>query len=265
MSVEATLSKEQWAKSPMHLMRSDTLHRVSRDWKPGSFLEVGAGTGSLSQEFVDRGFSAMLYDIGEQTCARLRARFFAQTDRIRVIESFGDVPAKSVDYLFAFEVLEHISDDHGALASWTPMLRIGGRILVSVPAHARKFGPSDRRVGHVRRYERKELRALLETAGYTDVGIACYGFPLGTMSRLAGNVLQRGKKMELELNPDPVARSIDSGMRQSEFVLRLGRFLRPWMLSPFLLTQRLVYGNELGEGYVAWGRRGPESATANAG
>lgn len=261
-SVDAIVSKGQWAKSPMHLMRSDTLHRVSRDWKPSAFLEMGAGTGSLSQEFVNRGFSGTLFDIGEQTCARLRARFSTQSDRVRVIESLDGISAASVDYLFAFEVLEHIADDRGALASWTPLLRQGGRILMSVPAHARKFGPSDQRVGHVRRYEREQLRSLLESAGYTDVGIACYGFPLGTMSRIVGNVLQRGSKPELD--PDPVARSIDSGMRQSEFVLRLGRFLKPWMLSPFLLTQRLAYANELGEGYVAWGRRGPSSAISNA-
>lgn len=257
-SVDEVVSGGQWTKSPMHLMRSDTLHRVTRDWKPTHFLEMGAGTGSLSQEFVDRGFSATLFDIGEQTCARLRSRFAGQAGRVRVVDTLDLLPAASFDYLFAFEVLEHIADDRAALAQWTTFLRPGGRLLVSVPAHARKFGPSDQRVGHVRRYEREELNALLASAGFTDIGIACYGFPLGMVSRLAGNILQRGRKAELD--PDPVARSIDSGLRQSDFVLRLGRFLRPWMISPFLVTQRLAYGNELGEGYVAWGRLGPSQA-----
>lgn len=245
---------QQWAESPMHRMRSGALHHVSRDWKASTFLELGAGTGSLSQEFVDRSFGAILYDIGVKTLAGLHARFASQADRVRVIDSLDRVPAGSVGYLFAFEVLEHIEDDVDALKEWTAKLQPGGLLLISVPAHARKYGPSDRRVGHVRRYEREQLQKLLVSAGYIDIQIVCYGFPLGNITRKVGNLLQRNVKHDSSL--DPVARSIDSGMRQSGAVLRLARtgVLNRWTLAPFLWLQRFFYGTELGDGYVAWGR-----------
>jgi SAM-dependent methyltransferase len=245
---------QQWAKSPMHRMRSDALHHASSNWKVATFLELGAGTGSLSQEFVDRGFGAILYDIGAKTCDGLRDRFAGQAERVHVIDTLDSVPAESVDYLFAFEVLEHIADDVSALNEWTDKLQPGGSVLISVPAHARKYGPSDRRVGHVRRYERAQLKKLLASAGYVDIQVICYGFPLGNITRKVGNLLQRNAAHDFSL--DPVARSIDSGMRQSGAVLRLARsgVLNRWTLAPFLWLQRFFYGTERGDGYVAWGR-----------
>ncbi|MEL7157397.1 MAG: methyltransferase domain-containing protein, partial [Actinomycetota bacterium] len=53
------------------------------------------------------------------------------------------------DYVMAFEVLEHITDDRAALEEWLRRLRPGGRVLFSVPAHQRKYGDADRAVGHV--------------------------------------------------------------------------------------------------------------------
>lgn len=252
----------QWAKSPMHWLRSNSLRHVSRNWAAGTFLELGAGTGSLSQEFMDRGFSAILYDIGEQTCVRLRERFAGQAARVRVIDTLDVVPATSVNYLFAFEVLEHIADDVAALKEWTTKLKSGGSLLVSVPAHARKYGPSDRRVGHERRYERAQLKELLESTGYADIKIVCYGFPLGNITRAVGNLLQR--RAAPDSGSDPVARSIESGMSQSGAVLKLARagVLNQWTLAPFFWMQRLFFAADLGDGYIAWARLGEDVGRA---
>jgi SAM-dependent methyltransferase len=235
-------------------MRSDALRHVTREWKPATFLEAGAGTGSLSQEFVNRGFSAVLYDIGAETSVGLRERFASQSGHVRIVDTLDRVPDGSVDYLFAFEVLEHIVDDAAAIKEWTAKLRLGGSALISVPGHARRYGPSDRRVGHVRRYERTQLQTLLVSAGYVDIHVVCYGFPLGNITRRVGNVLQRNARHDFSL--DPVARSIDSGMRQSSAVISLARtgVLNRWTLAPFLWMQRLFYATKMGDGYIAWGR-----------
>lgn len=239
-----------WAKSPTHLLREDALDRLTRDWQPDRFLELGAGTGTISAAFIGRGFEAFLSDIDTSTLDALRLRFSARAD-VTVIESIHEIAQHSMPYVFAFEVLEHIDDDLGALCAWTTKLKNGGRILVSVPAHQRKYGPSDLRVGHVRRYERAQLHALLRSAGLTSIDIRSYGFPLTALSRWVGNVVQR--RSAVELHPDPVQRSIDSGQRQSPHVLSIARFVNRGTLFPFIVLHRIATLLGWGDGYVATG------------
>ena len=47
-----------------------------------------------------------------------------------------------------------------------PLLVPGGRIIVFVPAGKDLFGALDRGIGHQRRYEKEELTAMLQTAGF---------------------------------------------------------------------------------------------------
>lgn len=243
---------ERWGRSPKFWLRADGIAALTRGWPAGDLLEVGAGTGEMALEFLERGFRASLYDLGESTRAALRQRF-AGNPAVRVVDAIDAIPDAGVDCLVAFEVLEHIDDDAAALRAWTRKLRPGGRLLVSVPAHQRKFSATDRRVGHVRRYERDALRALIVGAGYADVRVACYGFPLGNLGRVVGNVLER--RIDAPASDDAVARSIESGTRQSGAVIAVSRVLRPWMLWPFFLLQRMTFGMDIGDGYIASARR----------
>lgn len=239
----------RWAKSPKYLLRADAVAWITRDCTPGRFLEVGAGTGELSRTFLDRGFAGFLYDLGADTRASLRIRFKGN-DAVDILERVDDVPDRSLDYVFAFEVLEHIVDDIGALTRWCSKLRPGGRVIVSVPAHQRLYGPTDARVGHVRRYERAQLGRLLAEAGLEVERIVCYGFPLGNIGRVVGNILDRRSDQ-----PPSVAeaqdRSITSGVEQSPAVVRASRFINSWTLAPFIAAQRLTFATDLGDGYVA--------------
>lgn len=243
---------ERWGRSPKFWLRADGIAALTRGWSPGELLEIGAGTGEMALEFLHRGFRAALYDLGEPTRAALRARFDGNP-AVRIVDAIDALPDASVDFLIAFEVLEHIDDDAAALRAWTAKLRPGGRLLVSVPAHQRKFSATDHRVGHVRRYEREGLRELIAGAGYADVRVACYGFPLGNLGRIAGNLLER--RIDTPATDDAVARSIESGTRQSGAVVAVSRVLKPWMLWPFFALQRMTFGLDIGDGYIASAQR----------
>jgi SAM-dependent methyltransferase len=243
---------ERWGRSPKFWLRADGIAALTRGWSPGELLEVGAGTGEMAVEFLRRGFRAALYDLGEPTRAALRERF-DDDPAVRVVDAIDVLPDASVDFLVAFEVLEHIEDDAAALRAWTAKLRPGGHLLVSVPAHQRKFSATDRRVGHVRRYEREALHALIAGAGYDDVRVACYGFPLGNVGRIVGNALER--RIDTPGSDDAVERSIESGTQQSGAVVAVSRVLKPWMLWPFFLLQRMTFGLDIGDGYIASARR----------
>ena len=62
-------------------------------------------------------------------------------------------------------VLEHIDDDGGAVASMAATLRPGGHMTLLVPAHPRLYNRLDRSYDHHRRYTRERLVGLVETAG----------------------------------------------------------------------------------------------------
>jgi 2-polyprenyl-3-methyl-5-hydroxy-6-metoxy-1,4-benzoquinol methylase len=67
----------------------------------------------------------------------------------------------------AFNVLEHIEDDVGALRGAQALLRPGGLVVMLTPAFELAMSRFDREIGHYRRYSKCTLRAAYESAGLT--------------------------------------------------------------------------------------------------
>src|SRR5262249_7445355 len=68
-------------------------------------------------------------------------------------------------------VLEHIEDDVGALRSIASLLEPGATLALLVPAHQALYGRYDAIDGHVRRYNKRSVRRLLEAAGFEPQGL----------------------------------------------------------------------------------------------
>jgi SAM-dependent methyltransferase len=243
----------RWSRSPKYVLRAACIDELTGGWTAGEFAEFGAGTATMTRNFVSRGFHGHVYDLGAETRAALRRDVFPTGAPVRVVDAPEEIPDASVDYLMAFEVLEHIDDDHGVLESWARKLRPAGQVVVSVPAHMRKFSATDDRVGHVRRYERAELRTLLEACGFGELRIANYGFPLGNVSRRVMRVLERRGAAAVDV-ADKVDRSVRSGVEQPGAVNRLAGVVNDRTLAPFISAQRRFFDRDLGDGYVAVGR-----------
>src|SRR4029079_15037611 len=82
------------------------------------------------------------------------------------------------NYVAVFEVLEHINDDFGALRQWRQWLKPGGIMVLSVPAHMKRWSLNDEWAGHFRRYEKQSLIELVECAGFHVELFENYGVPL---------------------------------------------------------------------------------------
>lgn len=93
------------------------------------------------------------------------------------------------DAVGAFDVLEHIPEDKAALAEMRRVLRPGGGLLLTVPQHPGLWSQADTAAGHVRRYTRRELRRMVEAAGFDMVamtGFVSLLFPVMAAARLTG-------------------------------------------------------------------------------
>ncbi len=254
------MNASTWTPTPKYLLRWACIEDLSRQWSLGRFIEMGAGTGGFTARFLRRGFQGVCYDLGSENRSVLRSNLQKFESNLEVIDDLVEAPAASFDYLFAFEVLEHIEHDADALRQWHTFLKPGGRLLISVPAHMDKFDQDDEAMGHYRRYEREELRSLLADQGFEKVKIVSYGFPLGNITRNINRLLTRlfvGRdrvSIDSEVSADRgemTNRSQQSGIGRTSLVGRCSFLFNEWCLWPFLRLQRAFYKSDWGDGYIA--------------
>ncbi len=133
-------------------------------------LEVGAGSGAMTRFLYGR---ELIVATDKETpyVDRLRNAF---RRRPGVVVERADLESDDVlqlasnrfDTVMTINVLEHTTDDTGALRRAHQLLQPGGRVIVFVPAGRWLFGSMDRGIGHQRRYEKDELVAKLQEAGF---------------------------------------------------------------------------------------------------
>jgi SAM-dependent methyltransferase len=153
---------------------------------PPVVLDLGCGEGSLALDLAARGIQVLACDRDAARLRRLagRARDQGQAGRIHLFRADAQaLPLASLclDGAACGEVLEHLADDRGALAALGASLRPGAPVVISVPAGAARLGPLDRAVGHVRRYDRTDLQALLAAAHIPIRDLRPWGFPFGRL------------------------------------------------------------------------------------
>src|SRR6185369_14063566 len=129
-------------------------------------LELGAGTGAMTRFLYGR---ELIVATDKETpyVDRLLNAFRRRPGIIvdRLDPEAGDAQRlahHNFDTVLCINVLEHTQDDVAALKNAHALLQNGGRVIVFVPADRSLYGSMDKRVGHLRRYERDELLAKLK-------------------------------------------------------------------------------------------------------
>ena len=238
-------------KQPKLILRESAIRDLSGSWPPGRFVEMGAGTGHMTRLFLERGFSGACHDLGEDSRQMMRRNLADAGERMRVVDNLSELSPEEFEYLLAFEVLEHIEPDLEVLREWIRYLKPGGRVLLSVPAHSRKYGRSDELVGHVRRYEKVQLHRLMSEAGIGDIRIINYGYPITELTRRLSNRIVRNDHSYEGMNAEQ--RSIRSAQAKPRAINRVLSLLSDRLVLPFCVVQRWSYNRDLGDGYVASG------------
>ena len=234
--------------TPRAALRWPLIRRAMRETRPANTLEIGCGQGAMGARIValTPSFTAVEPDLSSFDIAR--ARIEMRGGEVLNCTS-EELPDGQFDMVCAFEVLEHLEDDAGALASWAPKVRLGGHLLLSVPAWQHMFGPWDKAVGHYRRYSPDELADKLRAAGFEPVDVGLYGWPLAFALEAIRNRVADGSA---RIEDSPSEQTAHSGRwlqptkRLSDVVITAG-------ILPFQVLQRLAPGK--GNGIVSLARR----------
>jgi hypothetical protein len=149
-------------------------------------IELGSGLGDYAAAWLDGGLSKItVTEADAHRLASLEERF-AGDERVRVTKIDLNQPMRGEYSSFvSFNVMEHIPDDVAAFRVARNMVRPGGFVVTFAPAFNFAMSDYDVEIGHVRRYSRKSMSAVVTAAGLESVELR-YVNPAGLLAWYAG-------------------------------------------------------------------------------
>lgn len=161
-------------------------------------LDVGCAEGCFTARLAQAGAAVVGIDVAEEPLRRGLARHPELDLRLVPDEAPWDLEDASFDVVWAGEVLEHVLDTAVWLSEVRRVLRSGGSLLVSTPAHGpltlarlalskRAFAAHfDPRGDHLRFYSRDTLTQLIGEFGFQEIRVRSWGgIPLARRLLLA--------------------------------------------------------------------------------
>lgn len=142
----------------------EALSRNLEEQRNLEILDIGCGPGG-NLLFLDKYGRVTGLDVSEEALRFAKAKGYEE-----VIQAGAEkvpLPDGAFDLISCLDVLEHIEKDDRVLREIFRLLKPGGILLLTVPAHPFLFGPHDRFLGHLRRYRTKEALDKIKGAGFT--------------------------------------------------------------------------------------------------
>lgn len=139
----------------------------------GRILEIGSGTGNISEYFLKDNFEIGLTDIRVGYCETLQKKFghysnLLSIDHMNLVDEAFEKKFSAYfnkfDTLFALNVIEHIEDDHLAIRNCKKLLADSGHLIILVPSYQKLFNQFDIELEHYRRYNISSLSHIIEEA-----------------------------------------------------------------------------------------------------
>lgn len=127
-----------------------------KNLKNKKVLDFGAGSGTYADMLLKQGIKVDCIEPDTKLQKTLRSKGH------KVLSSVSEIRPHSYDIIYAFNVMEHIENDHEIFDRLTRALRHEGSIVIYVPAFHSIFSAMDTLVGHHRRYRKNRLREMAQ-------------------------------------------------------------------------------------------------------
>ena len=229
----AELDDRHWWYRALRRILSELIRREVRLPADARILEIGCGTGHNLQMLSGFGHVDGL-ELDDEAAALSEKRLGRSIPR-SPLPQLADV-ADDYDLIGAFDVIEHIEDDHAALAAIATKLKRGGKFMMTVPAHPWMWTAHDVANHHKRRYSKKALRSLVEGSPMRLDRIGYFNsllFPLAVAERTVSKL--RGKDDgDVSLPPGALNRTLEAVFASERHLV--GRLPLPPGLSLFAVA-----------------------------
>lgn len=147
--------------------RAITRHILDRVKLPknAKILDLGCGSGGNLPMLAPYGSELFGSEMNDKVREHSIKRNIASV-------AYGKLPDEipfadqKFDLIAMFDVLEHIEDDHAALAAAAGRLEKDGVLLITVPAFQFLFSRHDKLHHHFRRYSKNQLKEIVTAAGF---------------------------------------------------------------------------------------------------
>ncbi len=193
-----------WFVGRRRLVR-EMLEKYAPDTRrPLQIVDIGCGTGGTMKALEGTG-EVFGCDMSQTALTFCRKRGFQ-----RLLCSHAatlGLADESFDVVVNCDVLEHIEDDVKALSEMFRVLRPGGILILTVPAHPYLWSEHDEALAHLRRYKRGEFQSKLQEAGYSVEKLSAavfFVFPVILTFRLLQRLRPKGPgepKTDLRILP----------------------------------------------------------------
>lgn len=120
---------QRWFKGWLHFLDR---HLSLKDGQNRSVLEVGCAIGAFAKLLKERGFKVVAVDISEYIIKKAKKLQTNIEFKVSNIEDKVD-PKEQFDYIFAFEILEHLQQPKKALYNMKQLLKKNGVLVFSTP------------------------------------------------------------------------------------------------------------------------------------
>lgn len=126
----------------------------------GKFLDLGCGPGYVGREVEDR-CEVYYLDANPDELKNIKSKrkYVGYAEKTPFKKDF-------FDWVMCGDMLEHLDDDGAAVKEIHRILKKNGKVIVTVPAYRRLYGHHDKLIGHKRRYDKEDLKNLLEKKGF---------------------------------------------------------------------------------------------------
>ena len=190
----ARLEQRHWWYSG----RRALVRRLVRGVPAGRALDVGCGSAGNTAVLRDLGWqvTGLEFSPAAASLARGRGLPVVRGDARRL-----PFPDESFDLVMSTDMWEHIEEDDLVAAEAARVLRPGGRLLVAVPAGMDLWSGHDVALGHVRRYEREGLTALVRSVGLDVVAVESWNVLLRPVAKLRRKQHQASESEMEEVHP----------------------------------------------------------------
>jgi SAM-dependent methyltransferase len=246
-----------WVPAPRYILRRDRVLEVLNGSAPCKVLDIGCGPGALISELSTLGHVTYGVDRSDKAL-EIGRHLEIQSPRMHLRRELDQQWIGTFDVLLSLEVIEHVEDDAGALREWRQYLKSGGKMILSTPAHHRRWNAADEWAGHVRRYEREDLVQVIESAGFVVERIETFGFPLANIiDRLAAPVYRRGLQRKKRTHASAAALTDDSGTDRASHTRLWPLYsskVSASLVQLFCRLQRAFRNTELGPSFIVIAR-----------